>query len=291
MNWTDTIAATDLSEPADLALREAHDRAGSAGRLTVIHVPPSLQRSNPLFPQFNQPQAEAVASREERLVGTVTARVVRVTGRRPSEFTVVIGDGDEAAAITQLARSSTAGLVILGSCGAGLSRLLLGGVAEKVTRLAPCPVLVVRPRTGSGCIVAGTDFSDPSLPALETACREAARVGGSVTFVHSIELPVSPTDFLVAGASLPPATDVSGLEADALGRLREILAAHGTAGQCRVVFEPAASALVREAGSVRADLVVVGTHGRTGIGHALLGSVAEAVVRTAPCSVMVVRLA
>jgi nucleotide-binding universal stress UspA family protein len=47
--------------------------------------------------------------------------------------------------------------------------------------------------------------------------------------------------------------------------------------------------LIRAARSARADLLVVGTHGRTGLRHALLGSVAEKVVRKAPCPVLVVR--
>jgi nucleotide-binding universal stress UspA family protein len=290
MEWQKILVATDLSEPADLAVLEAHARAGSGAALLVCHVMASWQRANALFPQFNQPQAEAATAREQLVRETIADRVARLTGRDPEQYSIAIEEGNEPTAIVRLAESWGADVVVLGNRGAtGLSRILLGTVAEKVARVAHCPVLITRPRPGTRCIVAGTDFSDPSLPALAAACEEARRIGGHVVFVHSLELPFAiPGGPLVEWAIQP--SDITSVSGDAMRRLQDVLAAQGIGGECRVVQEQAGTALVREAEAVGADLLVVGTHGRTGIDRVLLGSVAEAVIRLAPCSVLVVRL-
>jgi len=61
------------------------------------------------------------------------------------------------------------------------------------------------------------------------------------------------------------------------------------AASANVVFGYAAKSIVQHASQLGVDLIVMGSHGRTGIAHILLGSVAEAVVRTAPCPVLTVR--
>jgi nucleotide-binding universal stress UspA family protein len=67
------------------------------------------------------------------------------------------------------------------------------------------------------------------------------------------------------------------------------LAAHGFLIETLVITGRPASAIVEEASAGRFDLIVMGTHGRTGLTHALLGSVAERVVQKAPCPVLTVR--
>src|SRR5439155_18076193 len=77
----------------------------------------------------------------------------------------------------------------------------------------------------------------------------------------------------------------------ALAQIRELLAAEGidvAAPEVRVSPD-AAEAIVEYAKDVHADIIVVGTHGRSGVSRLLMGSVAEHVVRTAPCPVLVVR--
>src|SRR5205807_4795377 len=70
----------------------------------------------------------------------------------------------------------------------GAADALLGSVTDSVIRHAHCPVLITRPGKRTGRILMGTDFSDPSLPALRAAADEAARVGGELTVVHSLDL-------------------------------------------------------------------------------------------------------
>ena len=83
---------------------------------------------------------------------------------------------------------------------------------------------------------------------------------------------------------------VDDLRAAARSRLEERLAHFGIDGDVEAVAGPAATTIVSRAQAIGAELIVVGTHGRTGLARLTLGSTAERVIDTAPCSVLVVRL-
>jgi nucleotide-binding universal stress UspA family protein len=285
------LVATDLSEAADAALVEAHERAGSTGELLVCCARPAWSSLH----QHTARQAPGEGRTADEFLrctqDAVSARVVARTGRTPDQFSVAIDDDEPHVAIVKRAEAWDAHLVVVGHRGGtGLSRILLGSVAERVARLAHCPVLVVRPKRGSKRIVAGTDFSDPALPAVKAACDEARRIGGQVTLVHSIELAALPVEGFGPTGAGAWTTALDQLDAEATRRLKEIVKTCGVRGEHRLTHERPAAALIRIAEVCEADLLVVGTRGRTGITRVLLGSVAEAVVRTAGCSVLVVRL-
>lgn len=183
-------------------------------------------------------------------------------------------------------------LVVMGTHGrTAIKRFLLGSVAEKVVRHAPCPVLTVRPDVEARSfqsILVPVDFSDSSRDAMNAAAALARPGGRGITLLHVVELP---TD-----ARGEPQIEVL-LEvmvkqaAEHLERwAAELRAKTGVPVQTR-------SRLGRAGGDVLAvleeapgfDLVVTGSHGRTGIPRVLLGSVAERIVRHAPCPVMVIR--
>jgi nucleotide-binding universal stress UspA family protein len=136
-------------------------------------------------------------------------------------------------------------------------------------------------------ILVPTDFTDTSERALDLALDLAARVDGSVTVMHSYEIPVVgfPDGALVATADI--ATRIAEASRQAL---EAIVAKH----RGRVPIE----GILREgvawdeinavADEIKADVIVVGTHGRRGITRALLGSVAESVIRTGTRPVLVV---
>jgi nucleotide-binding universal stress UspA family protein len=278
------LVATDFSETADLALAEAHERAGRAGALLVCYA--RTAGAPPLVPE--RPAGSQTGA---ELRDMLAARMVQCTGRAPDQFSVAIDEDEPYASIVKRAEAWDADLVVVGYRGTtGLARVWLGGVAEKVARLAHCPVLVVRPRPGTGRIVAGTDFSDPALPAVHAAYDEARRVNGKVILAHCFEMPLMLPDGAGLTGAEVSAGLLDGLEADARQRLEAAVGASPVPAEFRLSRERPSVALVRLAEAVDADLVVVGTRGRTGIGRILLGSVAEAVVRSAPCSVLVVRL-
>jgi universal stress protein A len=138
-------------------------------------------------------------------------------------------------------------------------------------------------------ILVPTDFSGPSDAALEYAKALADRFGASLHLVHVLEDQVVGGAFgadpYLAGA---PAY-AEALRADAEARLaarltaRERIRLHGSS---EIASGPSARTIVEIAESHGIDLIVMGTHGRTGLAHALIGSVAERVVRSAPCPVL-----
>jgi nucleotide-binding universal stress UspA family protein len=288
------LAATDLSASADEALRQAHERARHAGaRLLVCHVVPSLARANVLFPHLQLEQDAARRELQQKALHALVERTRAVTGRSASEFEALLEDGTAYARIVEVAERAGAELIVVGERGAtGLSRVLLGSVAERVVRYAHAPVLVARAARRTGNVLVATDLSDASLPALAAAAREARREGVQVTALHCVE-PIG----VVAGAEYAmvwSAAAVAGLAKQARERAQDRLAQAvrqvGLVGQQRVVDGEPAPAILTAAEELGAELIVLGTRGRTGLWRVLLGSVAESVVRHAACSVLVVRL-
>lgn len=113
-------------------------------------------------------------------------------------------------------------------------------------------------------ILVPTDFGQASDAALAQARELAAALGASLHLVHVVE---------------------DAERADALAASLEAALGHQTA----LLSGPTARTIVEYAADRAFDLIVMGTHGRTGVAHLLLGSVAEQVVRTAPCPVLTVR--
>ncbi len=153
-------------------------------------------------------------------------------------------------------------------------------------------IVVVQPRQEAamkwrhiGCPV---DFSETSRAALEAAAELAARFDAELVLIHVSEEPAA-----IGPASIfapPPAPRrVETHRADLEAWVNEA----GRGGRARVrsalVRGRPAEEIIRFAHEEHLDLVVMGTHGRRGFRHLLLGSVAEEVVRGAPCPVLVIR--
>src|SRR5712691_5074957 len=189
-NFRKLFVAIDFSPSSDEALREAHNRALSTrARLAVCHVGPNELRSNLLFPHISRIAALKFPLDMKKIAEAASARVAEVTGRTSAEFELIVDDGTPQALILSRAEEWLADLIIMGSHGqTSAADVLLGSVTDSVIRHAHCPVLVVRPEKRTRRIIAGTDFSDPALPAIKAAADEAKRVGGELTVVHSLDL-------------------------------------------------------------------------------------------------------
>jgi nucleotide-binding universal stress UspA family protein len=290
------LAATDLSAGADEALRQADALARAAGvPLHVCHVLPELLSLDPLFPQLKLRDAMAAPELEREAGEAVEERIEEVTGRSGEEYTLEMASGSTQAAILDVADRIGAGLVLVGARGTR-SEAGLGGVAERVARHAHCPVVVVRgpgPGAAGGTppsVIVAVDASDLAGPALEAAAAEAIRRQARLVLVHCIDL-IMPG---IIGYEVPPLSPevTTAMRAQWQHRMEESLArVQGPAEtEVRVEDGPAGPVIVKLAGELAAALVVVGTHGHTGLRRLVLGSVAEAVVRTAPASVLVMRL-
>ncbi len=141
-------------------------------------------------------------------------------------------------------------------------------------------------------ILVPTDFSEPSDAALAYARVLAPKFGASLHVLHVIEIP---------GAMMGPEVfiaDVPGLQAqlceNAQNRLQEQVTPNDQTlhpATANVVFGTSARSILEYAGEKGIDLIVMGTHGRSGLSHLLMGSVAENVVRQAGCPVLTVRRA
>lgn len=148
------------------------------------------------------------------------------------------------------------------------------------------------PLARGGRIVVGVDDSPHAVTALRWALREAVLRQATLEVVHAWQMPVAALPF---GATFLVPVDEGEIDAAARGEVDKIVDAalaeldvEAPEVLRSVVPGPAASSLIDA--SETADLLVVGSHGRTGLRRLVLGSVANACIQHAPCPVVVIRL-
>ncbi len=291
MSFRKILCSTDFSRGSEEALTLAAQLATASNAALVIShawfVPPLAYAGESWVLS-----AEVVDNMvQDAELGLATA-VARASGLGVANVTSLLLNGRPDDLIVGTLRDDPAyDLVVIGTHGrTGLQRVLLGSVAENVVRHAPCSVLVARPRLQNAAIrnvLCPVDFSDSSHHALDMAVELVTPGGAGITLLHSIELP--------ARYSEDPTLMTAIEEIDA--RTTQLL--EQWAHQARGKTSAAVTLQTQRGGSggqILAaleqgtfDLVVMGSHGRTGIRRALLGSVAEKVVRHAACPVLVGR--
>ena len=269
--WRSILVATDLSDAADEAIRQAHEQARMfEARLRVLHVLPSWP-GTPMSPGEAEREVLEREGLSPDILDSITARVESLVGpSRDGELEVVLDDGLASDTIVRSAERMAADLVVVGGTGKHATgvRRLLGGVAESVVRSCRRSVLVARPRPGTRRVLCAVDFADGSWPAARAAATLHHAAGDELTFVHA------------------RAPDESAAEATT--RLEGVVAELGR-GTAKLIDGAADVAIPALASDEHADLVVVGTSGRTGVRGLPLGTIARSVARDAPCSVLVVR--
>ena len=134
-------------------------------------------------------------------------------------------------------------------------------------------------------ILTATDFSEGSKRALDYAVFLAKTFGAEIQLVHILEPPFPTTD----PAYLKMIGEMAGAESEKLKSLAEEVKKRlpNVRSFCRE--GTAALTIIKAARELKSDVIVLGTHGRTGIAHAFIGSVAERVLRLAHCPVITVR--
>lgn len=193
-----------------------------------------------------------------------------------------------------------ADLLVMGTHGRqGLSHLLLGSVAERVIRNAPCPVLVVRgtdvPSPDRALtfdrVLVAVDFGPDSVAAARLGIAMATNGSAGVTLLHVVPTPAYAGEVLVPRAGGIRLGEF--LHDEAQMRLetfaRELVGPDAPAPACRVLQGSAAEQTVAVCAEDDFRLVVMGTKGRHGLAHFFVGSVAERVLRHAPCPVLITR--
>jgi nucleotide-binding universal stress UspA family protein len=285
------LAAMDLDKGSDDLLRQADALARSYNvKLSVCHVLPEIFAVQPLFPQLHLDDALKLSELEAAVRDALLERIRTVTAREPPQVEIEIEQGTVHAGILRAAENIGAGAVVVGGKVDHRSLHILGSTAEHVVRYANCPVLVARP-SPAGKVLAATDFSDPALPAVDAGAAEARRRKADLTIIHAIDLLPVTGPFYGEFYGVPPMDLSYQMRKLWQQRLDDCVHYYKAKGGGLLRDGPAAPAILSAASELPAQLLVVGTHGRTGLSRIALGSVAETVVRAAPCSVLAVRLA
>jgi nucleotide-binding universal stress UspA family protein len=280
------LCATDLSDEADAALRQASAIGTQIGApVSVCHVLPEAFNVRVLFPQLAGVDTSFQTELTHKATEAVRSRLDAVLGADAASVRIEIETGSPHAGILTLAERLGAGVVVVGP----------GGTALRVARSASRPVLIARPSPTGGAVLGATDFSDPALPAVKLAAAEARRRGVRLRLVHCLDIDEAA---YVAGAGLPgviaawpvPSSVMDQLDAAARDRFAEALADTSLVAEAQVLRSSPAAGILDAAQSVATALIVVGTRGRTGLTRLALGSVAESVISRATCSVLVVPL-
>lgn len=286
------LVATDFSQTAAAALEWAGEiaRAGNA-RVLLVHA---LRLPTPvpgyLAPELDATEAiQAAALRQLQTVATAFAE-------RGVETESHLGTGQAEEVILETADRIAADLVVMGTRGlTGVRHLLLGSTAEEVIGRARRPVLTIHPDDGHPrpirTVLVPTDFTGDTELAVATVRKLLSPLAGEARLVllHAYHLPVEYTAY----GPIPTSTSFPGDGvADATRRIdeaAEALRAQGLAVEATVREGYAPEVVADEARQRGADLVAMGSHGRTGLPRWLLGSTAERVVQLAPCPVLTVR--
>jgi nucleotide-binding universal stress UspA family protein len=289
--------ATDFSRWA----RRAEDYACALAcswraSLTVLCVAEFQPGLNPDYPINQQYLAD--------LLKTASSQLVDIKGRaerRGIAVTTRVATGIPSEEVITAAQAEDSDLIVVGTRGkTGLAHVLLGSTAERVIRGAPCPVLAVRTDpadTEDGSVLSKpvtlerilvpVDFSDCSLDALAYASVVAQQAGASLMLLHVLE-PVSYGLDFTLGQSKARHLEVETWK-KRLEELASSLQRPNMAVEFRLRGGAPADSILDSAQTLPCDLIVMGTHGRRGISHAISGSVAEAVLRKARCPVIAVR--
>ncbi len=278
MNRLDRIfLATDLTALSDRAFDRAVQLArAQRAELRVFHaIDTSL-----LLPRFvKQELREAKAHLETE---------IREATDQPLKIVAQVASGDPDVAIVERAKAARANLIVLGAPDyRKLSAAFRGTTVDRVVRAAPCPVLTVktRPRREYASIVAAVDLGTPSSLALASALRlfpqarfsilhiDDAPAGASGARRHKEEVKRGIVEMVrtaCAAAHRPPPGDAAG---------PKVLIRNGVTRD----------SLQGEIEALEPDLLVIGTHARTGVSKLFLGSMAEALLGGLRCDTLVAR--
>lgn len=291
---------TDLTKCAEGAFTHAAYIAQQTGaELHVLHVVEDQVSSPKNWMDDLQITADDIAA-DLRLEGSKCEQTLRLRGDFVPIVDVEIHAPKAGPGILAYANENDIDLVVMGTHGRrGFRRFMLGSVAQEVVRLAPCPVFTVGGQ--SACergwairsIVAAVDTSTPAAEAAHHAAALADLYGAELTLLSIV-------DESTLAPALMPVQGLAGLGIDEIlerrghaiaNRAKKLEAEFPGVGEIKSVARIGSptNGIVSYLEESNADLLVIGSHGLSGMTRLLLGSVAESVIRSAPCPVFTVR--
>jgi nucleotide-binding universal stress UspA family protein len=283
------VVGYTFAPDGELALHSALTLAErSHAALYLLHV----VEPYPVYIKMRFPSVPAEALLEEVVLKT-RAQLKDLAERvKPADVQVEtdVRIGKPFVELISTCRSWQGDLVVVGVTKQGEERFL-GSTGERVLRKAPVPVLVAKRElpVGPKTILVPTDFSPGARPAAEEALALVRGFGGRLVFLHVLDIRyIYPAGYGADTVLLPPLTPED-LEPDWQEFLHELPLGSDVLWEKQTREGRAAQTIAETADEIGADLVVIGTHGRSGLAHMLLGSVAEQVLRSTTCSVLTVR--
>jgi nucleotide-binding universal stress UspA family protein len=288
VNTERLLLATDGSEFSEGAIREAIRMAKQcSSKLTVL----SVIETNPEF----ESMAPHVLEKREK---EVRAHLEAVQARAKQEGVsceIALHEGEDSYKyIVDEAVAKKSTMIIVGRRGKkGFRRLVMGSTTSWTIGHAPCSVLVV-PRAAQvqfKSIVVATDGSKYSAAAASEAIGIAKRNNARLTAISVVPAELAtPADIDFATIAREKLADQEMHNAEKNAKaVKEAAQKESIEAQAFVMSGKPADAIIEIAKDQKADLVVVGSHGRTGLDRLLMGSVAERVIVLATCAVLAVK--
>jgi nucleotide-binding universal stress UspA family protein len=282
------LLSTDGSEFSEGAIREAIRLSKTCStRLFAI----SVTETNPEYETI-APQLVEKAEKETRQhLESVKASALK----EGVDCEIIARHGDEPYRyIVEEAEKNKVGMIILGRRGrTGLKRLMMGSETAKVIGHAPCNVLVV-PRAAQvtfSKILVATDGSQYSDSAVSEAMSIAKQCNASLTVISVVPSETeSPFDIVHSEMQKGLIADKELHQAEAIVKNAKTLAEkNGITAKAFIYTGRPYDAITETAKEEHANLIIMGSHGRTGISRLLMGSVTERVIGLAECAVLVVK--
>jgi len=279
------LAATDFSERSARALRRAGMLAGQfSAELTLLHV-------------VDDDQPEAQIGREKTASeATLKEQIQTLPELRGVDCRTLVVAAPPFDGILRTAESTAADLVVMGSHRKQLLRdVFIGTTIERAIRTGSFPVLMVNrePTDRYRRVLAAVDLSEASAHALRIGSKLGLLDDIDLTVAHAF-VPLAKGAMYVGGA---PRSEMEKYVRDEQSKLRtevrSFLTAAGVkaeAPSCRAAEGDPYEVIAAMAQETESELVVIGTHGRTGMTKMLLGSVAEQVMRRLDIDVLAVPL-
>jgi nucleotide-binding universal stress UspA family protein len=281
--FSQMLVATDFSEGAEWAL----DRAirlpmDSRATLIVAHVLP-----DDIPPKYRQAVRQQARDFLEKTVRGLSRRCQRLK-RTDIRLVPVLRAGRPSVEIMRLARNLMAEITIVGKHGRRRIRdLVIGSTAERITREAGLPVLVVNQRPAANGYLRpaiALDLDDSFRPIIATALRVIGRTDRTILAIHACDTSLE---------AFVPYRELDayrhGCRAKALSEVRDGLESLPGDFRWQTTVRPGdpRGVLVSEITKRRIDLIALGTHGHSRLAHALFGSVVDYVLRSVSCDVLV----
>lgn len=290
--YSHLVAAIDFTPSCRNALRQAvRLAAATAAKVTAVHVMDEFL-VHELKRALSADQATVRAEWRARL-----QKFIEETDIGTAHVQVEVRIGHPLQEISELCCSLGADLLVMGVKGSRQEPNRVGVIAAKCVRKAPLDVLLVREDAGQTFKKVATcvDFSENSAKAVRRALLMAKADGAVVDclYVYQSALAMS-LDYGGLGAPLPVTTDAEALERWSEELKNFLLPLSAEVPEVPVTSQVVERLNIRETilehvQETQADLVVLGTRGKTGLREMLIGTTAEKIVANAPCSILAVK--